>query len=75
MNGTKASEVKSTGGQDSQVTGGKGDMSIGEREMDNRLPGDTTAGHNVTEGIRRKSYSEVATEVVRRSARVFVGIK
>ena len=27
--------------QDSQETGVKGDMSMGEREMDNRLPGDT----------------------------------
>ena len=41
--------------------------------MDNMLPGDTTAGQNVTEGIRRKSYSEVVIEGVRRKAKVFVG--
>ena len=46
---------------------------VGEREMDNLLPGDTNAGQNTTEGIRRKSYSEVATEVVRRRARVIMG--
>ena len=33
--------------------------------MDNMLPGDITAGQNVTEGIRRKSYSEVLIERVR----------
>ena len=65
--------MKATGKQDSQETGGKGDMSMGEREMDNLLPGDTNAGQDTTEGIRRKSYSEVATEVVRRRAKVFVG--
>ena len=37
------------------------------------LPGDTTAGQNATEGIRRKSYSELVIEGVRRRARVFVG--
>ena len=40
-------------------------MLIGEREMDNMLPGDTSAGQNVTERIRRKSYSEVLIERVR----------
>ena len=44
-----------------------------EREMDNTLPGDKAAGQNVTEGIRRKSYSEVVIEGVRRRARVFLG--
>ena len=34
-------------------------MLMGEREMDNMLPGVTTAGHNTTEVIRRKSYSKV----------------
>ena len=48
-------------------------MLMDEREIDNMLPGDTTAGQNVTEGIRRKCYSEVVTEGVRRRARVFVG--
>ena len=47
-------------------------MLMGERAMDN-MAGDTTAGHNATEGIRRMSYSEVMTEGVRRRARVFVG--
>ena len=32
-----------------------------------------TAGQNATEGIRRKSYSEVVVEGVRRRERVFVG--
>ena len=64
--------MEATGAQDSQETGGKGDMLIGEREMDNLLPGDTTAGQNVTEGIQRKSYSEIVIEGVRRRARVFL---
>ena len=46
---------------------------MGEREIDNRVPGDTTAGQNVTEGIQRKSYSKVVMEGVKRRARVFVG--
>ena len=52
-------------------------MLMDEREIDNMLPGDcqATAGQNVTEGIRRKCYSEVVTEGVRRRARVFVGIR
>ena len=66
-----ASGVKTTEEQDSQETGRKGDMLMGEREMDNLLPGDTTAGQNATEDIRRKSYSEVVIEVKRR-AKVFV---
>ena len=49
-------------------------MLMGEREMDNMLPGDTTAVHNATEGIRRKSYSEVLIERARRRAKVFVGV-
>ena len=49
--GMKARGVKRTGAQDSQETGGKGDMLMGEREMDNMLPGDTTAGQNAMEGI------------------------
>ena len=68
-----ASRVKATGAQDSQETVGKGDMLMGEREMDNLLPGDTNAGQNTTEGILRKSYSEVATEVVRGRTRVIMG--
>ena len=71
--GTMASGVKATGAQDSQKMGRKGDMLISEREMDNMLPGDTTAGQNATEGIQRKSYSEVVIEGVKRRVRVFVG--
>ena len=48
-------------------------MLMGKREMDNMLPGDTTAGQNEMEGIRSNSYSEVVIEGVRRRVRVFVG--
>ena len=41
--------------------------------MDNILPGDTTAGQNATEEIRRKRYTEVAIERVRSRAWVFWG--
>ena len=69
--GTEKSGMKATGAQDSQETGGKGDMLMGEREMDNRLPGDTNAGQkNATEGMQRKS--KIVIEGMRR-ARVFVG--
>ena len=45
-----------------------------EREPDNSLPpNDKAAGHNVMEGIHRKSYSEAVIEGVRKRARVFVG--
>ena len=47
-------------------------MLMGEREMDNMLPGDTTVGQNATEGIRRQGYTEVVIEGVRRRAKVFV---
>ena len=60
------SGVKATGSQDSQETTGKGDRLMGERESDNSLPGHKTAGQNVTEGFRWKSYSEVVIERVRR---------
>ena len=40
--------------------------------MDNRLPGDMTAGQNAMEGIRRKTYSEVVIKGVRRTAKVFL---
>ena len=73
VKGTMASGVKATGAQDSQEMGGKGDMLIGKRKMDKLLSGNTTAGQNVTEGIRLKSYSEVVIEGVRRRARVFMG--
>ena len=39
-------------------------MLMGEREMDNMLPGDTTAVQNATECIRRKCYPEVVIQVV-----------
>ena len=38
---------------------------MGEREMADMLPGDTTAGLSAKEEIRRKSYSEVVIEGVR----------
>ena len=47
-------------------------MLMGGKEMDNMLPSDTTAGRNMTEGNRRKSYSEVVIEGVRKKARVLV---
>ena len=71
--GTEASGVKATGAQDSQETGGKGDKLMSEREMDNRLPGDTTAGQNATEGIQHKNYSDVVIEGVSRRVSVFMG--
>ena len=57
--GGKAMRAKAPRAQGSQETGGKGDVLMGEREMYNMLPGDTTLGQNPTEGIRQKSYSEV----------------
>ena len=70
--GGKVSGGKATGAQFS-LTGGKGGRLMGERENDNRLPGDKAAGQNVMEGIQRKSYSEAVTEGVRKRARVFWG--
>ena len=67
MKGTKVPGV-----QDNQETGGKGDTLLGKREMEDILPGGTTAGRNAmqkesdAEGIRRKSFSEVMLEGVRR---------
>ena len=43
------------------------------KEKDNMLPSDTTAGQNMTEANRRKSYTDVVTEGVRRTSLVFVG--
>ncbi|KAI0217532.1 hypothetical protein LSAT2_030698 [Lamellibrachia satsuma] len=72
--GGKVSEMKATGAQVNQETGGKGDRLMRERDPDNsRPPSDKAAGQNVMEGIHRKSYSEAAKEVVRKKARVFVG--
>ena len=71
--GTEASGVKATGAQDSHETGGKGDKLMSEREIDNRLPGDTTAAQNATEGIQHKSYSDVVIEGVSRRVSVFMG--
>lgn len=50
-----------------------GNTLMGEKEMDNVLPSGTTTLHNMTEGNRRKSYSEVVAEEVKRKARVSVG--
>ena len=47
---------------------GKGDILKYERETDNMLPGGMTAGQNVTEGIRLKSFSEIVLYEVRRRA-------
>ena len=69
----KDTGAKAPGAQNSQEKGGKGGMLMREREMDKMLPVDTTARQNATEGIRRKSYSEIVIEGVRSRARVFVG--
>ena len=45
--------MKAIGVQDSKQTGGNGDMLMGEREVDNTLPGDTTAGQNATQELQR----------------------
>ena len=72
--GGRLSGGKATGAQVSQVTGGKGDRLMSEREPNNSLPpSDKTAGQNVMEGIHRKSYSEAVIEGVRKRARVFAG--
>ena len=71
--GANASVVKTPGEQDSQEMVWKGDMLMGEREMDNVLPGDMTAGQHATGGIRCKSNSEIVIDGVRSRARVFVG--
>ena len=41
--GAMAPGVNAIGAQDSQETGGKCDMLMGERKMDNMMPGDPTA--------------------------------
>ena len=71
--GGKATGAKVPGAQYSQETGRIGDMVMGEREIDNMLPGDTTAKQNVMEGVRTKNYSEVVIDGVRRRARMYVG--
>ena len=50
---TESKGTKATGAQDSQETGGTGDKLMGEKEMDNMLPSDTTEGHNSKEGMLR----------------------
>ena len=73
--GGRVSGGKVTEAQVSQVTGGKGDRLMSEREPDNSLPPiNMTAGQNVMEGIHQKSYSEAVIEGVRKRARVFVGV-
>ena len=52
----KETGTKAPGAQDSQETGGKGDVLMGERKVDNMLPGDTTAGK-----MRRKGSEARAT--------------
>ena len=65
--GGRVSGGKATGAQVSQTTGGKGDRLMSEREPDNSLPpSDKTAGHNVMEGIHRKSYYEAVLDGVRK---------
>ena len=71
--GGKVSGRKATGAQFSQETGGKGDLLMGERENDNRLPGDKAAGQNVMEGIQREGYSKAVIKAVRNRARMFFG--
>ena len=70
--GREGDRGEAPGVQYSQEMGGKGDILMGDREVDNMLPGDTTAGKNAAEGIQHKSYPDVMIEGVRR-ARVFVG--
>ena len=65
--GGKATVLRETGAnatsaQENQETGGKGDTLMGEREMDNTLPGDKTAAQNATEVIQHKNYTEVVIE-------------
>ena len=72
--GGKVSGGKATGVQVSQETGGKGDMLMGEREIDNSLPGDKAAGQNVTEGIQQKSCSEVVMGGEEESEGVYGGL-
>ena len=62
--GGKMSGGNAKGAQVNQETGGKRDRLMGEREIDNSLPGDKAAGQNVTEGIQQKSYCEVVIEGV-----------
>ncbi|KAI0220102.1 hypothetical protein LSAT2_028374, partial [Lamellibrachia satsuma] len=45
--GGKTTGAKATGTKDNQETGGKGDMLMGKKEMDNLLPSDTTAGQTI----------------------------
>ena len=71
--GGKVTGAKAPGAQYSQETGRKGDILMGDRAMNDMVPGDTTAGQNATGGIRRKSYSEVVIEWVRRRASVCGG--
>ena len=59
-----------TGAQDNYETGGKGNILMEEKEMDNILSGDTTARQNMMEWNRRKSYSEIVLVWVKRKARV-----
>ena len=73
VTGWRETGGKATGTKDNQERGGKGDMLMSEKEMDNMLPSDMTAVQNMMEGNRRKSYSDVVIESVTRKARVFMG--
>ena len=53
--GGKTTGANATGTKDNQETGGKGDMLMGMKEMDNMLPSDTAAGQTVTEGNLQES--------------------
>ena len=80
MRQEEAAEVKATRGKaagrigvDNKEAGRTDDVLIGEKEMDNMVPTDTTAGQNMTDGKRQNSYSEVVIDGIKRNARVVVG--
>ena len=45
---------------------------MGEREIDNSMPGEKVAGQKLTEGNQRKSYSELVIEGMRKRGMVYV---
>ena len=85
--GVKERGARETGGKDKGVgeTGGKitgvKERGVGETrakewgvvERGAKETGGQGSGHNVMEGIERKSYSAAVIEGVRKRARVFVG--
>ena len=62
-------------GEKNKETGGKGtvDMFTGKKEADNMVPSGNTAGQNMTDRNRPKSYSDVVIEGVTRKVRMFMG--